>query len=169
MMYWGTMRTFTVASAQLGSWWQQLRPDKTNHKKNDFLWPNWPGQARASGLTSQWVITGSLPDIWTILCGFVARRSHIGLNYPVSNQSEKLSPVLHPICNGGRWSMKLNICSIHFISCQGMIVISVIQVQECGRYYTGGTGKLRGNSETSSYCAMGWRDALLLVALLDLS
>ena len=30
--------------------------------------------------------------------------------------------------------MKLNICSIHFISCQGMIVISVIQVQECGRY-----------------------------------
>ena len=135
MMYWGTMRTFTVASARLGlgSWWQQLRPDKTKPQKNNFLWPNWPRQARAPGLTSQWVITGSLPDIWTILCGFVARRSHIGLNYPVSNQSEKLSS----ICNGGRWSMELNICSIHFISCQGMIVISVIQVQECGRYYTG--------------------------------
>ena len=111
--------------------------DKTKPQKNNFLWPNWPGQARAPVLTSQWVITGSLPDIWTILCGFVARRSHIGLNYPVSNQSEKLSLVLHPICDGGRWSMELNICSIHFISCQGMIVISVIQVQECGRYYTG--------------------------------
>ena len=35
--------------------------------------------------------------------------------------------------------MKLNICSIHFISCQGTIEISVIQVQECGRYL--GTGR----------------------------
>ena len=142
MMYWGTMRTFTHWQVLgLGLWHCLVAAYRRQNKpqKNNFLWPNWPGQARAPGLTSQWVITGSLPDIWTILCGFVARRSHFGLNYPVSNQSEKLSPVLHPICNGGRWSMKLNICSIHFISCQGMIVISVIQVQECGRYL--GTGR----------------------------
>ena len=156
MMYRGTMRTFT---GKCPAWCQQqLRQNKP--QKNNFLWPNWPGQARASGLTSQWVITGSLPDIWTILCGFVpsSRDARTSATITPGPIGETLDT--EPNKCDGRWSMKLNICSIHFISCQGMIVISVIQVQECGRYYSG-TRKRRGNFETLSYRAVGWRDALL--------
>ena len=81
-----------------------------------------------------WIIARYLDNIMRLCCETLAHRPQLAR---VQSIGETLPGTESNMCNWGRWSMELNICSIHFISCQGMIVISVIQVQECGRYYTG--------------------------------